>query len=279
MAAFLGLSVGFLMALSGWVSQGFISLLASIFFISSNFPHDEIRDSRFLGLVCFVLAIFNGFGLASTCSILLGGVDSDDRVTLLRLPLFLVFVTLFHAAEFSFAVLFHSKDAVFRAFLLAPVPAGGYSIAMVSAIAEFWIRKVFAGGLLNFSQTIAGALLLLGAVLSFLGWALRTAALFTAQSNFTHLVALRKERSHVLVTEGVYRICRHPGYLGWFVWSVSTQIVLGNTICLIAYGFVSWNFFAGRIPHEEDTLVNFFGDQYLVYARQVPCGIPCISDL
>ncbi|CAE8636079.1 unnamed protein product [Polarella glacialis] len=166
-----------------------------------------------------------------------------------------------------------------QAFLLTPVPSAGYSIAMVAALAEFWMEQAVLSNFLMTPRAVSVALLSLGSILSFSGWACRTAALFTAQSNFTHLLAWQKEPSHRLVTAGVYRLCRHPGYVGWFMWSVSTQLVLGNIICLAAYAVVSWRFFAGRIPHEEAMLVEFFGDQYLEYAEQVPCGIPGISHL
>ena len=74
-------------------------------------------------------------------------------------------------------------------------------------------------------------------------------------------------------------MCRHPGYVGWFVWSVSTQVLLGNIFCFFAYAWVSWRFFAGRIPHEEQMLIRFFGDDYLDYASRVPCGIPWVSQV
>lgn len=112
-----------------------------------------------------------------------------------------------------------------------------------------------------------------------LGWGLRVAALFTARANFTHLVAYQKRATHELVTVGVYRLCRHPGYVGWFLWSVSTQLVLANPVCFMLYAFASWRFFKGRIPQEEELLCNFFGQQYHDYAKRVPCGIPWISEL
>ena len=77
----------------------------------------------------------------------------------------------------------------------------------------------------------------------------------------------------------MYGWCRHPGYVGWFLWSVSTQILLINPVCIFCYAWVSFRFFAGRIPHEEEMLLQFFGDEYMAYAREVPCGIPGISRL
>merc|ERR1712039_705970 len=111
------------------------------------------------------------------------------------------------------------------------------------------------------------------------GWVMRVAALFTARANFTHLVAAREKSTHELVVHGVYALCRHPGYVGWFAWSVSTQLVMLNPICFVLYALISWKFFQGRIPVEEEFLVHFFGQQYFDYAKRVPCGIPCISEL
>ncbi len=34
------------------------------------------------------------------------------------------------------------------------------------------------------------------------------------------------------------RYIRHPGYLGWLVWAVGTQILLANPICTIAFAVV-----------------------------------------
>ena len=63
----------------------------------------------------------------------------------------------------------------------------------------------------------------LGLVLVVFGEALRKASILTARRNFTHVVQLTRRPGHVLVTHGVYAFVRHPGYLGWFIWAVSTQ--------------------------------------------------------
>ena len=34
------------------------------------------------------------------------------------------------------------------------------------------------------------------------------------------------------------RYCRHPGYLGWFVWAVGTQLLLVNPLCLTGFSYV-----------------------------------------
>merc|ERR1719323_1565782 len=103
---------------------------------------------------------------------------------------------------------------------------------MIAAIVEYWAELGFWTAM-PAAETVRGVLTGLGFLLGLAGWGLRTAALFTAKSNFTHLVARRKQANHVLVTVGVYRLCRHPSYAGWFLWSISTQLVLGNPICFV----------------------------------------------
>mmetsp|Transcript_22042 Transcript_22042/g.68624 ORF Transcript_22042/g.68624 Transcript_22042/m.68624 type:complete len:307 (+) Transcript_22042:99-1019(+) len=277
-----GLAVG--VAAASVVNQRMASLTAAAFFIFANLVPDSADEPPLLGLISGLLGSFMGYGLgtAGRVGLQLPTPDEDwagDPAAPLRVPLFLFLVTIFHAVEFIFTALFHPSDVEFRAFLLTPVPMGGYSVAMVAALAEFWTRGLILGHLGSPLPGLSMALLVVGSALALGGWALRALALFTARSNFTHLVAWQKAPSHRLVQHGVYRLCRHPGYVGWFLWSVSTQLVLGNPLCLAAYFAVSWRFFAGRIPGEEAALVHFFGEEYLQYARRVPCGIPGISRL
>lgn len=63
-----------------------------------------------------------------------------------------------------------------------------------------------------------------GLLMVFCGEGLRKSAMLTAGSNFNHIVQNEKAHSHVLVTSGVYSLFRHPSYVGWFYWSVGTQV-------------------------------------------------------
>lgn len=65
---------------------------------------------------------------------------------------------------------------------------------------------------------------IIGLILCIMGEVLRKLAMFTANTNFNHIVQTVKERDHVLVTHGVYGLCRHPSYVGWFYWSIGTQV-------------------------------------------------------
>ena len=89
-------------------------------------------------------------------------------------------------------------------------------------------------------------------------------------------IRTRKHSHHKLVTTGLYALCRHPSYVGWFMWSVGTQVLLSNPVCFVGFNFAAWAFFANRIPGEEALLLSFFGNSYAEYQKRVPLGIPFI---
>mmetsp|Transcript_55273 Transcript_55273/g.147535 ORF Transcript_55273/g.147535 Transcript_55273/m.147535 type:complete len:311 (-) Transcript_55273:307-1239(-) len=263
------------------VSQLAVSVVVVALLVLCNFIPSSCANTAVLSFVCTCLGTTLGFG-AGVVSLTAATGDWDkSSVWALRFPLFLVCVVLFHSAEYAFTITFHAQKAQYTAFLLTPVPHGAYSIAMILAVVEFWLETAALNGLhfSIFSAKVTLVIVVTSTIVTLSGWAMRTAALWTAQANFTHLVAHRRSESHELVTHGVYGLCRHPGYAGWFVWCIGTQLVLGTPVCFVLYGAVAWYFFYRRIVEEETLLVHFFGERYLEYAQRVPCGVPCISKL
>ncbi|OQR66843.1 protein-S-isoprenylcysteine O-methyltransferase-like [Tropilaelaps mercedesae] len=185
-----------------------------------------------------------------------------------------------------------------------------YHIAMVASWFEYFAESYFYPEL----KTL-GVVAWTGLTLCALGEALRKCAMLTAGSNFHHLVRVKREEDHELVTSGVYSICRHPSYAGWFLWSVGTQdehertsaysftmepseraplqrerrhmeqkaeidddlLLLANPVCLVAYTMVTWMFFRERVEEEEITLLEFFGEEYAAYQKRVATGLPFIK--
>eukprot|EP01092_Planopodium_desertum_P016588 TRINITY_DN92921_c0_g1_i1.p1 TRINITY_DN92921_c0_g1~~TRINITY_DN92921_c0_g1_i1.p1 ORF type:complete len:136 (-),score=9.03 TRINITY_DN92921_c0_g1_i1:407-754(-) len=111
-----------------------------------------------------------------------------------------------------------------------------------------------------------------------IGGGIRMVAIATAQHNFTHEVASTKVTAHVLVTEGIYRYMRHPGYFGWFWWCVGMQILICNPVCAIGFFYYIRLWFKDRIEDEESEMErpDFFGDQYKEYKKKTPTYIPGI---
>ncbi|KAF3354133.1 hypothetical protein VdG1_00390 [Verticillium dahliae VDG1] len=56
--------------------------------------------------------------------------------------------------------------------------------------------------------------------------------------------------------------------------ALGAVLVLGNVLSLAGYAFVLWKFFSGRIRHEEELLVRFFGREYEEYRRRVGTRMP-----
>jgi protein-S-isoprenylcysteine O-methyltransferase Ste14 len=80
--------------------------------------------------------------------------------------------------------------------------------------------------------------------------------------------ALGRERpsGQTLVRGGLYRLVRHPIYLGWtlMVWPAATM-----TGTRLAFAALSTAYLVVAIPFEERTLRRDYGPSYEAYARQV----------
>jgi len=55
---------------------------------------------------------------------------------------------------------------------------------------------------------------------------------------FSTLVRMQIDRQHTVVTEGPYKYVRHPGYLGYMVFTLATPIALGAFSGLIFSGII-----------------------------------------
>ncbi|KAH9495083.1 hypothetical protein Btru_018117 [Bulinus truncatus] len=182
---------------------------------------------------------------------------------------YMMALTFFHWSEYETTALTNPSSLTLDSFLLDH--SREYKMAAAASCAEFVIEGfIFPGMKQQKWISLFGLLLTIG------GEVLRKASMFTARTNFNHHIQHTKQDGHILVTRGVYALFRHPSYVGWFAWSIGTQIMLCNPICLIGYTIVSWRFFNERIAEEEIYLLNFFGEDYLDYQKRVPTGIPFI---
>merc|ERR1719220_348694 len=194
-----------------------------------------------------------------------------------HLGMFIFILGNFHFSEFLFTALSNPQNLEVKSFILDH--SKEYHIAMSIAILEYmiigWLWPRTTAG---FSWTN-----LLGCLICFSGEFIRKLGMLTCGTNFNHVVEFeerdqRKEPRHVLVTRGIYSLVRHPSYMGWFMWSVGSQMVLGNLISFILFAFASYKFFEDRIPEEEQTLLEKFGPHYKAYMEKVRfSGIPKIG--
>jgi len=136
----------------------------------------------------------------------------------------LFFLSLFHFLEFILTALYHPDNLSFTSFLVDH--SKEYHFALVGGAVEFIIEWYFFPSLKKVNWIWR-----LGVVFMTMGQLVRTQAMYTAENNFTHVVAENKNSKHSLVTSGLYSLCRHPSYAGWFYWSIGSQLVLQNPLC------------------------------------------------
>lgn len=126
---------------------------------------------------------------------------------------YLASLSFFHLSEYVMVAIYSPDKLCLDSFLLNHSPE--YQIAAVTSWVEFALELWLLPRMKSiFILSFIGLLMMIG------GEALRKLAMTTAESNFTHIIQTKKDRNHVLVTHGIYSVCRHPGYAGWFSWSV-----------------------------------------------------------
>lgn len=185
-----------------------------------------------------------------------------------QLSQMLLALVFFHSSEFVLSIYIHgTSNATLSSLLITKY----YLLAMILSFIEY-IAEIMLFHEWKEYWWISNS----GLVMVILGEIIRKSAVITAWSAFTHLIKTRHEEHHELVTHGVYRLVRHPGYCGFLIWAVGTQIMLCNPISTIGFGIVVWRFFADRIPYEEYFLRQFFGSRYEEYMRRVPSGVPFV---
>lgn len=180
--------------------------------------------------------------------------------------LFLVALGFFHTSEFCLTAIYNRKDLGWRSWLFSKP----YCVAILAACLEHAAELRWA----PFLQLRAVSTLGLAAVVA--GELVRKTAMVTAAHNFTHLIQTERRPQHRLITRGIYRHLRHPGYAGWMLWAVGTQVLLCNPLCTLGFAAAAWRFFAARIAYEDHLLFKFFGAQWERYRASVPSGIPLV---
>ncbi|XP_039292566.1 protein-S-isoprenylcysteine O-methyltransferase [Nilaparvata lugens] len=183
---------------------------------------------------------------------------------------YLCFMAFFHYSEFLTIALTNPESLSISSFILNH--STEYKVAAVSSWIEFFFELWLYPGMKTFRYVS-----LFGLLMCLFGEGLRKLAMLTAKKNFNHIVQDEHKEGHSLVTTGVYSLFRHPSYVGWFYWSIGTQLILLNPFCIVAYTLASWKFFHDRVTIEEVTLLSFFGEAYIDYQKSVPTGLPFIN--
>jgi protein-S-isoprenylcysteine O-methyltransferase Ste14 len=145
-------------------------------------------------------------------------------------------------------------------------------ILWVTISSSMTLACVFSGNKLWLSAS-PNTLQIFGISLFILGFVIRWTAVFQLGRMFTVDVSISSD--HILKTDGLYRLVRHPSYLGLLLILAGIFFSLNNLIsCLMVVPiFLAINY---RISVEEKELLTEFGNQYTVFQKKVKKIIPYI---
>ena len=88
------------------------------------------------------------------------------------------------------------------------------------------------------------------------------------------ITVVRAYSANELVTEGVFRCCRHPLYASWVVFIVpGIALLLKSWILLTTPLFMAF-ILRLLVKKEEAYLERVFGSSYTAYKNHVPCILP-----
>ncbi len=113
----------------------------------------------------------------------------------------------------------------------------------------------------------------LGVILFAAGGALRLWPVFMLGRRFSGLVAIQP--AHSLVTTGVYRVIRHPSYLGLLVSSLGWALAFRSGLGLLLAALLMPPLLA-RIGAEERLLGSYFGAEYAAYRARTWRLVPLL---
>ena len=85
---------------------------------------------------------------------------------------------------------------------------------------------------------------------------------------------MRAYNADELVTDGVFRYCRHPLYASWVVFIVPGIVFLVNSSIGLTTPIFMYLLLRKWVRKEEAYLESVFGPSYAEYKNKVPCIIP-----
>lgn len=114
----------------------------------------------------------------------------------------------------------------------------------------------------------------IGMVLFVIGFMVRVSSILTLKQYFTYSVA--KVEKHKIITSGLYKFIRHPGYLGQLIIFMGISITLSNWLSILLMMIPVTLGYLYRIKVEEMFMTDQLGNDYKTYQDRTKKIIPMV---
>jgi len=151
------------------------------------------------------------------------------------------------------------------------------STVFISAVMGIAFVLLFVSPILNYFDIAKIAYFrvgIIGLLLGCIGILVRCMAFYTLGRFFTR--TLQEAENHALVTNGIYKYIRHPGYLSDILIFLGVGMALLNWIPVIFVVATYPIVYSYRIKMEEKMLIEVFTDSYIEYQKTSKKLIPFI---
>ena len=150
-----------------------------------------------------------------------------------------------------------------RYFNFIAITVGITAAAILNGFSKFF----FPGGRTN-------TVFFIGIAIMLIGMALRVWSIFTLGKAFRTTIETDKDQR--VVSNGPYKLIRHPSYSGWLLICCSYGIAIQNWLSLLVAVILPVVALLYRIRIEEAALVSSFGSEYLEYQRHTKKLVPWV---
>jgi protein-S-isoprenylcysteine O-methyltransferase Ste14 len=114
----------------------------------------------------------------------------------------------------------------------------------------------------------------IGSILTIIGLIIRVTSILILKQQFTYRVT--KIEDHELIESGLYRIIRHPGYLGQLIIFLGISTSLSNWLSILLMIVPVLLGYLNRIIVEEKFMIEQMGQKYIDYQKRTKRLIPMI---
>jgi protein-S-isoprenylcysteine O-methyltransferase Ste14 len=186
----------------------------------------------------------------------------------IKLILIIVFSILYGLFE-----IFMSKSQKGRRKISESGDKGSIWLLTISISLGYWLSFIIAsvkiGRIYNWNTFFV-----IGSVLVLIGLIIRVTSILKLKQQFTYTVT--KIENHELIETGLYRIIRHPGYLGQLIIFLGTSVCLSNWLSILLMIIPVLSGYLNRINIEEKFMVEQLGQKYLDYRKKTKKLIPSV---